>query len=355
MARVRRGPGRCLTRLALLTAWMLAPAMASAQADAQQKAAAEALFDEAYQLLTQGQYENACRRFEQSQEIDPGVGTLLYLGDCFERSGKTASAWATFREASSAALAAGQADRARMADERARKLSPTLSRLVLLVPQEDRAPGFELLLDGKPLSPALFGSPFPVNPGQREITARAPGLTTWSYVAEVKPNADYRSVQVPVLAAASSTGAVAAASASSAEGIVRTPPMDTPSPAGTSTVDHTLAFVVGGAGLAAIGVGVIFGVRAADKDEESKADCPSSCSTEEGAELNQSARTSALVSNISYGVGIAAIATSIYLYFSASPSSGAGKTASTGLQLGDNWQLWSEGPGAGLVSLSGGF
>src|SRR6186713_2555584 len=108
MARGRGAAGRCLTRLALLTPLMLAPAVASAQADAQQKAAAEALFDEAYQLLAQGQYESACRRFEQSQEIDPGVGTLLYLGDCFERSGKTASAWATFREASSAALAAGQ-------------------------------------------------------------------------------------------------------------------------------------------------------------------------------------------------------------------------------------------------------
>ena len=351
MARVRRGPGKCLTRLALLTACLLAPATASAQADAQQKAAAETLFDEARQLLSQGQYESACRRFEQSQEIDPGVGTLLYLGDCYERSGRPASAWATFREASSAALAAGQADRGRMADERARKLGPTLSKLVLLVPQEDRAPGFELLLDGKPLSPALFGAPFPVDPGQREITARAPGLSTWSYVVEVKPNADYRSVQVPVLAAVSSTGAVAAASA---DGIVRTPPADTPSPA-AAPVDHTLAFVVGGAGIAAIGVGVIFGVRAADKEEESKVDCPSSCLTEEGAELNESARNSALVSNISYGVGIAAIATSIYLYFSAGPSSNVAKAASPGLQLGGNWQLRSEGPGAGLVSLSGGF
>jgi len=153
-----------------------------------------------------------------------------------------------------------------------------------------------------------------------------------------------------VLAAASSAGAVAAASAASADGIVRTPPMDTGSPAETGTVDHTLAFVVGGAGLAAVGVGVIFGVRAADQEDESKADCPSTCLTEEGAELNEKARTSALVSNISYGVGIAAIATSIYLYFSASPSSDVAKTTSPGLRLSGNL-----GPGAGLVSLSGGF
>ena len=119
MARVQRKAGQCLTRLVSLTAFLLLPVVASAQADAQQKAAAESLFDEGKQLLSQGQYESACRRFEQSQEIDPGVGTLLYLGDCYERSGRPASAWATFREASSAALAAGQADRGRMADERA--------------------------------------------------------------------------------------------------------------------------------------------------------------------------------------------------------------------------------------------
>ena len=72
--------------LSLVTSPLLslgAPRAAWAQTDPQQKAAAEALFDEGKQLLSQGQFENACRLFEQSQEIDRGVGTLLYLGDFF--------------------------------------------------------------------------------------------------------------------------------------------------------------------------------------------------------------------------------------------------------------------------------
>jgi tetratricopeptide (TPR) repeat protein len=173
-----------------LAAVLGAPGAAWAQTDAQQKAAAEALFDEGKQLLSQGQFESACRRFEQSQEIDPGVGTLLYLGDCYERSGRLASAWAIYREASSAAAAAGQGERTRIADERARRLAPSLSKLVLLVPQENRVPGFELLLDNRVLSPALFGVPFPIDAGQHEISARAPGRSNWSNVIEIKPNAD---------------------------------------------------------------------------------------------------------------------------------------------------------------------
>src|SRR3954462_4312170 len=113
-----------ISLLSLLIA-LAAPGAAQAQAqpDAQQKAAAEALFDEGRQLFAQGQIEQACRKFEQSQDVAPGVGILLYLGDCYERVGRLASAWATFRSAASKASASGQAERARVADEHARKLS----------------------------------------------------------------------------------------------------------------------------------------------------------------------------------------------------------------------------------------
>src|SRR5688572_14521079 len=126
------------------------------QDDAQHKAAAEALFDEGRSLAGQGQYEAACQRFEQSQAMDPGVGTLLYLGDCYERVGRVASAWAMYRAAASAAGAAAQVERSRIASERAQRLTPYLSKLVLAVPAENRVSGFELSINGKPLSAALF-------------------------------------------------------------------------------------------------------------------------------------------------------------------------------------------------------
>jgi serine/threonine-protein kinase len=298
---------------------------ASGQTDAQQKAAAEALFDEGRQLLGQGQYETACRRFEQSQAVDPGVGTLLYLGDCYERSGKLASAWAIFREASSAAQAAGQGDRSRIADERARKLSPNLSKLALLVSQENRVAGFEVLLDGKLLSSALFGVPFPVDAGRHELSARAPGKESWSSLIDIKPGGDYQNVQVPALAPTPGMGATLSGNfftpgAPSGVGVDAPASASRQGPSSQQLVG--IGFAAGG--LVAVGVGALFGLSAASKDDEAKAGCAGDrCYTREAAELNDDARSAALIANVSYGVGVAALATGAILYFSSDTGAGS--------------------------------
>src|SRR6185437_15434982 len=79
--------------------------------NASDKAAAEALFDAAKKLYADKKYAEACTRFDASEKLDRGIGTLLYLADCYEHVGRTASAWATFREAES--LEGGLAVRAR--------------------------------------------------------------------------------------------------------------------------------------------------------------------------------------------------------------------------------------------------
>src|SRR5690606_40388855 len=55
---------------------------------ANDKAAAEALFDEGVKLLKDGKYEEACRKLETSQRVDPGIGTLIYLGECYKKAGR---------------------------------------------------------------------------------------------------------------------------------------------------------------------------------------------------------------------------------------------------------------------------
>src|SRR5258706_4007829 len=61
--------------------------------------AAQALYDEARQLVAAGKFEQACPKLKASYELDPGGGTLLNLADCYERQGKTAQAYATFKDA----------------------------------------------------------------------------------------------------------------------------------------------------------------------------------------------------------------------------------------------------------------
>src|SRR5262245_35365409 len=119
LARVRIRFARFFGLAPAFAAWLALPSLAGAQSTAGDKAMAESLFDRGLQLMRDGKYPEACSQLEQSQSIERGIGTLLYLGECYEKLGRTASAWATFREASSAARAEGQADRAKVGSTRA--------------------------------------------------------------------------------------------------------------------------------------------------------------------------------------------------------------------------------------------
>jgi hypothetical protein len=142
-------------------AWVALLCTTSVRADVSpaDKAAAEALFDRGLTLLRSGKYAEACTRLEESQAIDRGIGTMLYLADCYEKLGRTASAWAMFREASSLAAAAGQAERADAGKRRAAQLEPRLSTLNVQVPSESRVPGLEVLHDGRSVPEGIWASP----------------------------------------------------------------------------------------------------------------------------------------------------------------------------------------------------
>src|SRR4051794_21941124 len=86
------------------------------------KATAEALFANGRRLMASGDYAAACPKFAASQKLDPGVGTLLNLADCYEKKGQTASAWGEFLEAASAARAIGSKEREQAARDRAQSL-----------------------------------------------------------------------------------------------------------------------------------------------------------------------------------------------------------------------------------------
>ena len=84
-----------------------AVALFAAPLHAQQRdpAAAQALFDEATKLTKQGRYPEACEKLAESNRLDPGIGTQFHLADCYEQSGRFASAWAGFLDVASQARA----------------------------------------------------------------------------------------------------------------------------------------------------------------------------------------------------------------------------------------------------------
>jgi serine/threonine-protein kinase len=175
-------------------------AAAPARADATAQDRADALFEHARALVKQGRFAEACAGFQESQRIDPGIGTMLYLADCLEKSGRTASAWVEFLDAARAARAAGQADRERKARERAAALQPKLHWLSIAVPPAADVPGIEVTLDGVAVDKPLWGTALPVDPGEHTVAASAPESRSWSTKAIVQPaDATAASVAVPVL------------------------------------------------------------------------------------------------------------------------------------------------------------
>src|SRR5262249_52988294 len=116
-----------------LLAVLAAPA-ARAQS-AGDDAAPETLFPHRRKLMGEQKYAEACPKFQKSAEISPAVGTLLNLGECYERQGKMASAWGRYKAAEN--LAAKLKDK-RMASaaQRASAVEPKLSRLTITVSDE---------------------------------------------------------------------------------------------------------------------------------------------------------------------------------------------------------------------------
>jgi hypothetical protein len=316
-----------------LFGWIGAPADAFAQASASDKAAAESLFDRGLALMRDGKFQEACQVLEQSQTIERGIGTMLYLAECYEKLGRTASAWALFREAASEARAGGQGSRAEAGAARAAALEPKLSKLTVLVDPKNVMPGFELLRDGQPMSPGTYGAAVPVDPGEHRLEARAPGYLPWSGTARVGLENDSASIGVPELQVDTSKPA---------EPVSEPPPIATPiSPAtpeqepSRSSPQRTAGLVIGGVGVVALGIGSYFGLSALGKKNDAEEKCPSDpCGDKDGVELTEDAKDAATMSNVFVFGGAALAATGIVLYLTApSPTTPTASVSSDGRSL----------------------
>src|SRR5687767_2391284 len=73
------------------------------------------LFSEGRALVLEGRFAEACPRFEQSQRLEPRLGTQLNAAFCHERQGELATAWLGYQQALGLARRAGDGERERFA------------------------------------------------------------------------------------------------------------------------------------------------------------------------------------------------------------------------------------------------
>ncbi|WP_437682420.1 hypothetical protein [Sorangium sp. So ce131] len=303
---------------ALVAAGALAAAPAAAQpVSAQDQAAAQAIFDEARALTAAGNHAEACPKLEESQRLDPSIGTQYYLAECLEAIGRTASAWTLYLQVGDLAEVAGQSARAKYARDRAERIAPSLVRLTIRVPDALRAvPDLHVERDGSVVGAPQWGAAVPVDPGRHTVVVTAPGKKPWRREVDASAPGETVAVDVPPLADA--PGAPTPDSAA--------PPLAPPRPAGSApaaaapgSTRRLVGVVVAGAGLAAAAVGGGFGVRAMAKRDASNdghCDAQDACDPE-GLRLRQQSLDAALVSTIAFvGAGLA-LAGGAVLFFTA--------------------------------------
>jgi hypothetical protein len=286
---------------------LLAPAVAWAQAP-DDVARAEALFNAGKQLRDAGQYADAIPQFAQSSHLAPGVGVSLYLADCYERTGRTASAWTEFRKAEK--LARDRNDkRADLARAREEALESKLSGLTIAVPPAVARAAPEVLLDGARIPPDEWNAGMAVDPGDHVITVSVAGHEPRMLAAHVEAGSRSAVVHLDDIVAA----AVAPAPTATPVAPPAPPPSEPATPPDSGAARRWLG--IGFLGLGATGIGVGTAIVLNKNQTNSNLSSCAPAPPDNGATLG---------STIAFAAGGIALATGLILTVSASHPKGMG-------------------------------
>ncbi len=196
-------------------------------------------------------------------------------------------------------------DCARLVDE-LDKAMPTIVFEVKDSAGNDVSP-VRVTMDGQPLTDQLGGTPMPVDPGGHRFVFEADFLPSTEKTMVLREGEKNRHEQIVL-------GGVAVASASSQEAS----PTKAASTDGSS--QRTIGLVLGGAGVAGVVVGSIFGLVASSAWSSSQSECasPTNCPSHAKAVTDHDSATSAgTISTIGFLAGGALLGTGAVLFFTA--------------------------------------
>lgn len=278
---------------------------------------AEKLFREAASLIEQGQFEQAAKKLEQSQALEPALGTLLTLALCYEHLSRPQEAWAQYEQVL-AYEAPPHAESA--AIEGVKRTLPLLPRVRLQASSELPAEA-RLLHNGRELSLRYLTRPLALKAGEHRFAVRVQNETVWQKTVRVGQHAAERVVLVEVLRSAE--------------------PLDA-RPSGYRYAAWGAAGLAAGATV----LGTAFLLRSIAKRDAADAHCEGrACRTREGVQLRDQALTAGNVATAGYTIAaVGAVAASVlWLGF---PATADEAPSEAGVRVGF---------GLGSVQLSGRF
>jgi len=212
-------------------------------------------FQEALDALDAGKWDEACPRFREVLAAEATVAVLFKVAKCSEHEEKIAQAWAETNEGLRMNERAPDGERKTMLQDYGRmmlrQLEPRIARVAVRIEGGPPAGAISVKRDGRPVAPDDLREPLVVERGAHELTADAAGFERATERVDVGEG----ETKTVVLRLRQAPTPIA-------------PPKRGPSPL------LVTGAVLGGLGVAALGVGIGTGVRALDLGAELTARCP---------------------------------------------------------------------------------
>ncbi len=330
----RKKMRRRLTQL-LATSALLA---AGHNAQADEAAAAEALFNAGLDGMKAGKFEEACPKISESFRLEARAGTLFTLAECWRKAGKTASALARYDEylrgfeRMNKKEKKAQRGRDKFARQHSEALEKIVPRLTVRLPKDAPADA-SVERNGVRIGAPALGLALPVDPGKHVLVASAPNGSRAELSVEIK-SGERKDVTVELSAPDTSAAASPVPSAAPVSGPTESPSKDT---ASDGQGQRTTGLVLMGVGAAGLAVGAVTGLMVLGKKSSIQDNCgiggdETACNADGKSEAD-SAQTLALISTIGFGVGIAGVGAGATLFLTAPTPSTAGRVSPAGASV----------------------
>ncbi len=285
-------------------------------------AAAEVLFREGRRAADEGDLATACAKFAESYRLEAAPGTLLNLADCEDRSDNLATAWAHVRQVYDV-LPDGD-ERKGLAEARA---AAALTRVPWLQISVRDASSLKVTRDDVVIS--TFGIYMPVDRGKHTIVARAPGYVERAYEVQIA-DGERKELEIAPLERVAPPPVTQQPSAPREHAVVQS----------SGSGQRTIGYLLGGTGLVALGAGGVLGAIALDAQAQSNALCTNGvCSSSQGVDAHQRAKTFALATDVLFATGAALFAMGVVVVLTA-PRDHAPlllRVGPTGVGIGGAW------------------
>ena len=266
---------------------------------------ADRFFKEGRQAAQRGDFASACRHFEESFRLDPGVGTLINIGDCAEHLGDLERAYQNYRTAY--ARMPESDDRAARLRSRIESIEQKSAKISLRT--DDAPEGTVVTVDGNVVDPKK--GPRHVTAGAHVVLVTAVGRRGTRYNVTM------------------SEGEVRSLHATPGDVLEAVLPTSLPPEHQKTSWTRPAGIVSLGLGAATIWVGSLAGMMAIDRRDVQHVSCNVSGCTPAGVDAAHDGATWADVSTVTFiaGGALVALGATLVIVSLSSPK----KTISVGL------------------------